>query len=148
MTSTVMAQVASLPQQDTDSLKKLWRDLFGNPPPPYNKAFLVKRLGYRLQELAFGGLSEATEERLSALARDATHADPARMKRKPTARPVAGTRLIREWQGTEHQVTVLDDGFEYQGRRYQSLSVIARTITGTRWSGPVFFGLKKPGGDK
>lgn len=148
MTSTVMAQVAALPQQDTDSLKKLWRDLFGSPPPPYNKAFLVKRLGYRLQELAFGGLSEATEERLAALARDPAQADPARMKRKPCSRPVSGTRLIREWQGVEHQVTVLDDGFEYQGRRYKSLSVIARTITGTRWSGPVFFGLKKPGGDK
>lgn len=148
MTSTVMAQVAALPRQDTESLKKLWRDLFGSPPPPYNKAFLVKRLGYRLQELAFGGLSGATEERLAALARDGTHADPTRMKRKPIARPVAGTRLIREWQGVEHQVTVLDDGFEYQGRRYQSLSVIARTITGTRWSGPVFFGIKKPGGNK
>jgi hypothetical protein len=143
-----MAQVAALPDKSADDLKKIWRDLFGTAPPPYNKAFLVKRLGYRLQELAFGGLSSATEERLAALVRDPTNADPVRMKRKPNARPVAGTRLIREWQGGEHQVTVLDDGFEYEGRRYKSLSVIARTITGTRWSGPVFFGLKKPGGEK
>jgi len=145
MTRTVMAQVAALPQQDTDSLKKMWQDLFGNSPPPYNKAFLVKRVSYRLQELAFGGLSEATEARLTALANDAV--DPVRMKRhKP--QPVTGTRLIREWQGVAHQVTVLDDGFEYRGCWYQSLSVIARTITGTRWSGPVFFGLKKSGGEK
>ena len=63
-------------------------------------------------------------------------------------RPVAGTRLIREWQGVEHCATVLDDGFEYQGRRYKSLSAIARAITGTRWNGPLFWGLRNHRGGK
>lgn len=148
MTSSVMAQVAALPDKPTEELKRMWRDLFGTNPPPYNRAFLVKRLAYRLQELAFGGLSEETEERLDSLARDAVYGDPARMRRRVVSRPVVGTRLMREWQGVEHHVTVLDNGFEYQGRRYKSLSVIARTITGTRWSGPRFFGLRGAGAGK
>lgn len=146
MTASVMAQVAALPGKSTPELKAMWQDLFGTSAPPYNRAFLIKRLAYRLQELAFGGLSKETEERLDSLAHDGVYANPAKMRRKVGNRPIAGTRLIREWQGVEHHVTVLDDGFEYQGRRYKSLSVIARTITGTRWSGPVFFGLRKPGG--
>jgi len=145
MTTNVTIQVAALPDKSTDELKSMWGDLFGTKPPPYNKSFLVKRLAYRIQELAFGGLSESTENRLEAMSRDPVYADPKRTRRRITNRPVAGTRLIREWQGVEHHVTVLEDGFEYQGCRYKSLSVIARTITGTRWSGPVFFGLKKPG---
>jgi len=145
MTLSVMAQVAALPDKPTDDLKRMWQDLFGTRAPPYNRSFLVKRLGHRLQELAFGGLSEKAEERLDAMANDPACADPARMRRRIAARPVTGTRLMREWRGVEHHVTVLDDGFEYQGCRYKSLSVIARTITGTRWSGPVFFGLRKPG---
>ena len=148
MTPSVTAQVAALPDKPTDELKRMWRDLFGANPPPYNRSFLVKRLAYRIQELAFGGLSEKTEERLDSLARDAACADPARTRRRVVNRPVVGTRLIREWQGVEHHVTVLDDGFEYQGRRYKSLSVIARTITGTRWSGPRFFGLRNSGAGK
>ncbi len=145
MNLSVMAQVAALPDKPTGELKRMWQDLFETKAPPYNRSFLIKRLSYRLQELAFGGLSEKTEERLDAMANDPDCADPARMKRKSEFHPIAGTRLIREWKGVEHQVTVLDDGFEYQGCKYKSLSVIARTITGTRWSGPVFFGLKKPG---
>lgn len=148
MTASVMAQVAALPDKSTAELKRMWQDLFGTAAPPYNRAFLIKRLAYRLQELAFGGLSEETEERLDSLARDAVYADPARMRRRVVNRPVVGTRLMREWQGVEHHVTVLDNGFEYQGRRYKSLSVIARTITGTRWSGPRFFGLRSAGGGK
>ena len=145
MTLSVLAQVAALPDKPTDDLKRMWQDLFGTKAPPYNRSFLVKRLGHRLQELAFGGLSEKAEERLDAMASDPACADPARMRRRIAARPVTGTRLMREWRGVEHHVTVLDDGFEYQGCRYKSLSVIARTITGTRWSGPAFFGLRKPG---
>lgn len=148
MTSSVTAQVAALPDKPTDELKRMWHDLFGTNPPPYNRAFLIKRLAYRIQELAFGGLRAETEERLDALARDAACADPARTRRKVVNRPVAGTRLMREWQGVEHHVTVLEDGFEYQGRRYKSLSAIARTITGTRWSGPRFFGLRSYGAGK
>ena len=145
MTLSVMAQVAALPDKSTDELKAMWGDLFGSKSPPYNRSFLVNRLAYRIQELAFGGLNESVEKRLETMSRDPAYADPAKTRGRVINRPIAGTRLIREWQGVEHHVTVHDDGFEYQGCKYKSLSVIARTITGTRWSGPVFFGLKKPG---
>jgi hypothetical protein len=145
MNLSVMAQVASLPDKPTSDLKRMWQDLFETKAPPYNRSFLIKRLSYRLQELAFGGLSKETQIRLDALADDTTCTHSKKSKRKAEFRPISGTRLIREWQGVEHQVTVLDDGFEYKGCKYKSLSVIARTITGTRWSGPVFFGIKKQG---
>ncbi len=148
MQSSVMAQVVVLPDKTTDELKRMWRDLYDSDPPPYNRAFLIKRLGYRLQELSIGSLSETSRKRLDAMAADPEYGDPVKMRRRQTGRPITGTRLIREWRGVEHQVTVLDDGFEYQGQRYKSLSVIARTITGTRWSGPIFFGLRRSGGSK
>src|SRR6185369_3226929 len=83
-----------------------------------------------------------TMERLKAIAEDLDGGDPERRRQPVKERPVAGTRLIREWQGTEHCVTVRDNDFEYQGRPYKSLSAVARAITGTRWNGLVFFGLK------
>lgn len=144
MTNGVLARVAALKGTSTPDLKTMWRELFATEPPPYNRRFLESRLAYRLQELAYGGLPATTVERLEALAGDLDGGDAIKRKRPANDRPVAGTRLIREWQGVEHCVTVLDDGFEYQGRPYKSLSAIARTIAGTRWSGPLFFGLKAP----
>ena len=116
--------------------------------PPYNRRFLEHRLAYRIQELAYGGLKPETLRRLRALAKELDGGDPERRRRRPSQdRPIAGTRLIREWQGVEHCVTVRDEGFEYQGRPYQSLSAIARSITGTRWNGWLFFGLKNRKGE-
>jgi Protein of unknown function (DUF2924) len=143
MTETVLAQLAALKGLPTPDLKCRWRELFDTEPPPYNRRFLESRLAYRIQEIAYGGLKPETVERLEALAEDLDGGDPAkRRRRRGQDRPIAGTRLIREWQGVEHCVTVLDEGYEYQGRPYQSLSAIARAITGTRWNGWVFFGLK------
>jgi hypothetical protein len=143
MTTAILTQVAALPTMPTPNLKAMWRELTGTEPPPYNRTFLVKRLAYRLQELAFGGLSVQAERRLDDLVGELDG------KKKPKAKdmsaPVAGTKLIREWQGVLHEVTALAEGFEYQGRRYQSLSAVARAITGTRWNGPLFFGLRKHG---
>ena len=143
MTTAILTQVAALPAMPTDKLKAMWRELTGTEPPPYNRTFLVKRLAYRLQELAFGGLSSQAERRLDDLA------DELDGKKKPRPKdmtaPIAGTKLIREWQGVQHEVTALAEGFEWQGRRYQSLSAVARAITGTRWNGPLFFGLRKHG---
>ena len=143
MTTAILTQVAALPAMPTDKLKAMWRELTGTEPPPYNRTFLVKRLAYRLQELAFGGLSAQAERRLDDLA------DELDGKKKPKPKdmtaPIAGTKLIREWQGVQHEVTALAEGFEWQGRRYQSLSAVARAITGTRWNGPLFFGLRKHG---
>ena len=98
---------------------------------------------YRIQELAYGGLKPATRAKLDALA-DAL--DPKAARKRVVNGPVVGTQLIREWRGVEHKVTVLADGFEWEGRRYKSLSAVARAITGTRWNGLAFFGVKRHGG--
>lgn len=140
MTDSVMARVAALKTTPTPELKALWRRLCDSEPPPYNRRFLESRLAYRIQELAYGGLKQETIARLEAIAREIDGSG--QRGRRVLDRPIAGTRLIREWQGIEHCVTVRDDGYEYQGRPYKSLSAIARAITGTRWNGWTFFGLK------
>lgn len=139
---SVLSRVVALRSASTDALKQQWRDLFGREPPPYNRRLLESRLGYRIQELAYGGLSTAARGKLDALADQVGQGKQLSVKLK-TDRPLAGTRLVREWQGAEHVVTVLADGYEYQGRPYKSLSAIARAITGTQWNGPLFFGLKR-----
>jgi Protein of unknown function (DUF2924) len=145
MPDTVLAQLAALQAAPIAELKRKWRELLDNEPPPYNRRFLEHRLAYRIQELAYGGLSEATLERLDALADELEGKAPRRRTALDT-RPIAGTRLIRDWKGVEHCVTVRREDFEYQGRPYKSLSAIARHITGTRWNGLVFFGLKNTRG--
>ncbi len=143
MNESVLAQISALKTAPIGALKQKWRALFESEPPPYNRRFLEHRLAYRIQELAYGGLKPETLRRLRELAEtlDGGKVD-VRRRRADHDRPIAGTRLIREYQGIEHCVTVRDDGFEYQGRPYKSLSAIARAITGTQWNGRVFFGLK------
>jgi hypothetical protein len=118
--------------------------MFGaDPPPKLRSSLLVQGIAYRLQEKALGGLKPATLRLLQRIADDA--AARRRLSITPDkVRANTGTVLIREWRGTKHQVTVLKDGFLYRTKRFHSLSQIARTITGSRWSGPLFFGLKSP----
>jgi hypothetical protein len=142
MTDTVLARLAALKIASTPELRVQWRQLFDREPPLYNRRFLESRLAYRIQELAYGGLKPQTIERLEAIAEQLDGGDPRRRKLRADPRPIVGTRLIREWQGIEHCVTVRDEGYDYQGRPYKSLSAVARAITGTRWNGWVFFGLK------
>jgi len=142
MSDNVLARLAALKTPPTPALKEQWREIFGREPPPYNRRFLESRLAYRIQELAYGGLKPETIERLEALGEQLDGGNIAIRKQKADNRPIAGTRLIREWQGVEHCATVLRDGYEYAGRPYKSLSAVARAITGTRWNGWVFFGLK------
>jgi hypothetical protein len=142
MTESVVARVAAIKALPTPELKTMWRDLFGGEPPHYNRRFLESRLAYRIQELAYGGLKPETVKRLEALARGIEETNPVMRRIRTDQKPISGTRLIREWQGVEHVVTVRDDGYEYRGAPYKSLSSIARAITGTRWNGWVFFGLK------
>jgi hypothetical protein len=142
MTDAVLAKLVALKTTPTPKLKEQWRELFDTEPPPYNRRFLEHRLAYRIQELAYGGLKPETIKRLEALAEDLDGGDPTRRRQPAKDRPIAGMRLIREWQGVEHCVTVRDDDFEYQGRPYKSLSAVARAITGTQWNGLIFFGLK------
>jgi hypothetical protein len=141
MSNSVLSQIAALKTMAVADLKGRWRELFDTEPPPYNRRFLESRLTYRIQELAYGGLKPETLERLAALAQQ-LDGNPTKPARSAQNRPIAGTRLVREWQGTEHCITVRDEGYEYQGRTYKSLSAIARLITGTRWNGWIFFGLK------
>jgi hypothetical protein len=145
VTDTVLARIAALKLMPIPQLKQQWRDLFEAEPPPYNRRFLEHRLAYRIQELAYGGLKPETLKRLKVLGEELDGGDPARRRQPANERPIAGTRLIREYQGVEHCVTVRDDDFEYQGRPFKSLSAIARDIIGTRWNGLLFFGLKNRG---
>ena len=142
MNDSLVARVAALKTSPTPDLKQMWREMFLTEPPPFNRRFLETRLAYRIQELALGGLRRETIKRLERLGEQLDGGKATLRRRRVDGRPVAGTRLIREYQGVEHCVTVRDDDFEYQGRPYKSLSAIARAITGTPWSGPVFFGLK------
>jgi hypothetical protein len=141
MADPVLAQLGALKTAPVGALKQKWRELFETEPPPYNRRFLENRLAYRIQELAYGGLTAETIERLDALAHE-LEGKPGKRRRGLERRPTAGTRLIRTWKGVEHSVTVRTEGFEYRGKPYGSLSAIVRQITGTRWNGLVFFGLK------
>jgi hypothetical protein len=143
---SVLSQIASLKQLATPVLKARWRELFSTEPPAYNRRFLESRLAYRIQELAYGGLKPETIERLEALGEQLDGGNPIVRRTRTDMKPIAGTRLIREWKGVEHCVTVLDEGYEYQGRPYKSLSAVARAITSTRWNGLLFFGLKNQRG--
>jgi hypothetical protein len=141
----VPVRLAALPSMPIGELKAEWRRLFGTEPPPYNRRFLESRLSYRVQELAYGGLKRETLERLEALGEQIDGKNITLRRIRHDQRPISGTRLLREYQGIEHVVTVTRDGYEFQGRPYQSLSAIARAITGTRWNGPLFFGLRASG---
>src|SRR6516165_5149961 len=149
MSNSVLAEIGALKSMSVTGLKARWRELFDTEPPcAFNRRFLESRLAYRIQELAYGGLSGETLERLKAMAKQYVTNNPAERKARPVLRPIAGTKLLREWQGVEHCVTVRAGDFEYLGRPYKSLSSIAREITGTKWNGWVFFGLKSQQGRK
>lgn len=135
--------VAAVPQMAVAELQTLWPQYFKVPPFSTNRAILAQSLAYRIQEEAFGGLSRSARSRLEAIA--AAWNEGRVPSIAPTSKPKvrAGARLLRSWHGEVHEVTVLEDGFLYRGTTYRSLSEIARLITGTPWSGPLFFGLKK-----
>ncbi len=145
MTDSIPARLAALKTAAVPELKAQWRALFETEPPQYNRRALENRLAYRIQELAYGGLKSETVKRLEALGEQYDSGNVTTRRIRHDARPVAGTRLVREYRGIEHTVTVLADGYEWQGRPYRSLSAIARAITGTRWNGLVFFGIKRQG---
>jgi hypothetical protein len=143
---SVADQLSSLPRLHKEALSGLWRELFRDDPPlRMRKELLVQFLAYRTQEREFGQLSERSQRRLSQLAKaiedTSKISSPERFAIKP------GTRLIRQWKDQVHIVNVEEGSYEYRCARYHSLSEIARLITGTRWSGPLFFGLK-PGAIK
>ncbi len=134
----LLSRIAALTTMPTPDLKKMWRELYESEPPAFNRAHLEQRLTYRLQEIAYGGLTEKTIEKLKRL-RDGKKASTYRQ----VVKPPAGTILVKEYEGIEHRVLVLHDGFDYDGQKFKSLTALAFRITGTRWNGPMFFGLRK-----
>jgi len=167
---TILKQLADLETMSTEDLRKLW-DTLHEPqadsesemknaknmpaahrrlphPPRFNRQFLIKRLAYRIQELAYGGLREKTRRRMGRLLDDEGYDDLGVKSRPKKTKPgdtlLPGTLLVREWQGERHEVIVGEDrNFEYRGMPYRSLSAVARAITGTRWNGPKFFGCRE-----
>jgi len=140
---TVLARLATLKTMSVKDLKAEWEKLLGTSAPNNSRKFLEFRIGYRIQELAYGGPDKETGRMLDLLA-DEVEGHARRKHRIADPRnPVTGTKLIREWDGVEHTVTVVKDGFDWQGRKFKSLSAVAREITGTRWNGYRFFGLRE-----
>jgi hypothetical protein len=132
--------LSRLPALDIGELRQQWRGLYKTQPPAnLSRELLLRAVAYRVQEVALGGLRPAWQRQLRQMAQQFKQTGAAYTPRHPELKP--GTRLIREWQGRSYDVLVLDDGFSWQNTRYRSLSALARTITGTAWSGPLFFGL-------
>jgi hypothetical protein len=134
-------EIERIQSLDIPALRERWTALFGTSPSPrLGRVFMIRAIAYRMQEKVFGGLKPSTQRVLDRFSE-------ARGKKTqphaPRQRAGAGTVLIRQWKGVQHRVTVLDSDVLYRNRRYKSLSEVARFITGTHWSGPLFFGLTK-----
>jgi len=140
-TEELSAEIAGLTTLSRKQLQACWRELYRNEPPSkISRDLLIRAIAYRLQENIYGGLKPATRRILAKVAEDASARRPIRVAPDRTLKP--GTVLLREWHGVQHQVTVLESAIMFQKKEYKSLSEVARKITGTRWSGPLFFGLK------
>ena len=134
-------QLDALSEMDAPALRAEWRRLYRSHPPKLLRRDLLELgVAWKLQERVLGGLSAVTKHQLAELARTMTTKSDLAKARKVTLKP--GARIIREWNGATHEVLVVEDGFQWRGQTWNSLSVIAREMTGTHWSGPRFFGLK------
>ena len=134
-------EIGGLADLDLSALRQRWRELYGcEPPVRMSRELLIQAIAYRMQEMALGGLPRPARLKLAGSSDGLAKA--AKPRATTRRRIKAGTRFLREWQGRTHEVTATEDGrFRYAGASYRSLSQIARLITGTRWSGPAFFGL-------
>ena len=137
--SPEQAQVLPSCSNSLNELREEYRRLFHTDAPKLSRDLLVRAIGYRRQEVEHGGLGNATRRKLQTIAQALR--STGRVGPTPSLSLKPGARLVREWQGRTHTVTVTDDGFEYAGTSYSSLSMIAKKITGAHWSGPRFFGL-------
>ena len=147
---TVAAEINALRRMGTPELKTKYREVFGEEPRSSNKAFLWKRIAWRIQEIKFGGLSERAKTRARELANVAdirirppkgAFADLPATLVKGRRLPQPGTLLLRKYKGEMIEVEVLEKGFSYAGRIFGSLSAVAREVTGSHWNGLLFFGL-------
>ncbi len=141
-TASVTAQILRLPELSMVEIRAIWKDLFHGDTPTPNRQFLERRIAYRLQEIEFRKVDRNLMDRNRRRIQELLETGKNRKLNRDISM-MAGTVLTREYQGKEYRVMASADGqYEFEGRAYQSLSMIAREITGTRWSGPVFFGLK------
>jgi len=147
MQKTVLKQIDELNRMSMDQLRKRWADLLGTDPGRLGRQYLIRRLAYRIQELAYGGLSQETRKQLKAVA-DGRPTGVGKPRRRGKVNLSTGTRLLREWHGERYEVVVEADGFRYDGKTYRSLSAVARAITGSHISGNHFFGLTRNGEGK
>jgi Protein of unknown function (DUF2924) len=138
--SPLADRLAVLPTLDLADLRQEWRRLFRAEPPRLGRDIMMRSIAYRIQEIAQGGLSKVTQRRLTTLAGQLE--TDGRITALPGPRIKPGSRLIREWHGRTHTVSVIDEGFEYQGKAYRSLTQIASDITGAKWSGPRWLDAK------
>mgnify|MGYP001596877321 CR=1 FL=1 len=153
MTDSVLQQIAGLKTLDHENLCNLWRTLYGKEPPAYSRPFLISRLSHRIQEIAYGGLSDATKQKMHDVLKSngfnevgsSRHGQQKAKQAQKNNMPVVGTKLVRDWNGRRYEVIAVSGGFEYDGRLYRSLSAIAKVITGTHWNGKLFFGCAKSG---
>ena len=144
MADSLADRLADLEALSTAELRARWEQVFNRTAPTRaSRDLLLRALAYHIQERSEGGLSKSTRRRLAKLA--GLNGENRQPISPPIIRLKPGSRLIREWRGEVHRVTVLEKGFDWRGNRYASLSQIARAITGARWSGPLFFGLRKTG---
>ncbi len=142
MKAALLRQITELETMTLADLRERWRELYGTEPPGYSRTHLAKRLAYRVQELAYGGLSDVARAKLREhVEADTGRVRPLERRKNKDDMPVVGTRLIREWHGERYEVTVVQSGFEFDGRRYRSLTAVAKAITGAHWNGRKFFGL-------
>ena len=139
----ILARLAALKAMSVNELKTEWQALFEAPAPNNSRTFLESRMAYRIQELTYGGPDKQTRRLLDLLANEVEGTLTRKAQIADPRNPVVGTKLIREWDGIAHTVTVLKEGFDWSGQRYKSLSAVARSITGTRWNGYRFFGLRE-----
>jgi hypothetical protein len=141
MDKTVLAQIDELNRMPVDQLRKRWTDLMGTDPGRLGRQYLMRRLAYRIQELAYGGLSKEARKQLDAVA-DGRPVKAATARRNARSVLSVGTRLLREWHGERYEVVVEADGYRYGGKVYRSLTAAARAITGSHMSGHRFFGIQ------
>jgi len=140
LAESVAAKLAALETMDPAALRGEWRRLYRAEPPKHvARELLMLGVGWKIQEQAYGGLRGTTRRILAELSKTLERDGDVTRSRVTLLKP--GAKLIREWHGKTHTVIVLEDGFEWRGKSWRSLSVIARTITGMHWSGPRFFGL-------
>ena len=134
-------ELKDLEARGDDELKERWRKLYGTEPPQkIHRSLLIAAIAHRMQENALGALKPSVRRQLMQVANNPATSRPS--PNYPSLRPKAGTVLVRDWGGVTHQAKVLEDGILFRSKRYKSLSEVARVITGSRWSGPLFFGLK------